>query len=219
VPRNAKLQLKQKKSDFLQFLIIKPWTRIWIQTWIRIRIDLKRWIRIRIETPVRIHLLGDFLKSISFSCVQEVLEKANQMFNLNPRLGESLLEISERIQQDNPDKQLSAQLSTSAVSTPTAVSTPAAAAPELPKALRGLNPKLLEKIRRVFVVVLRLSSGSPSNKPNMLIRTLNLNLCVTMVDFDNFFRLARIKPVCQSLDCIKPKQDLKSGSGFTMSIV
>jgi hypothetical protein len=123
-------------------------------------------------------------KSISFSCAQEVLEKANQMFNLNPRLGESLLEISERIQ---PDQQLSAQLSSSAVSTPPAVSTPAAAAPELPKALRGLNPKLLEKIRRVFVVVLRLSSGSSSNKPYILIRTLNLNVCVAMVDFDSFF--------------------------------
>ncbi len=113
-----------------------------------------------------------------------MLEKANQMFNLNPRLGESLLEISERIQ---PDQQLSAQLSSSAVSTPPAVSTPAAAAPELPKALRGLNPKLLEKIRRVFVVVLRLSSGSSSNKPYILIRTLNLNVCVAMVDFDSFF--------------------------------
>jgi hypothetical protein len=110
-----------------------------------------------------------------------VLEKANQMFNLNPRLGESLLEISERIQPDQ-------QLSTTAVSTPSAVSAPSAAAPELPKALRGLNPKLLEKIRRVFIVVLRLSSGSPSNKPNMLIRTVNLNVCVALVDFDSFFR-------------------------------
>jgi hypothetical protein len=144
------------------------------------------------------------VKSISFSRVQEVLEKANQMFNLNPRLGESLLEISERIQQD---QQLSAQLSTSAVSTPPAVSTPAAAAPELPKALRGLNPKLLEKIRRVFVVVIRLSYGSPSNKPNIVIRlrvrTLNSNVCVAMVDFGRFFRfLVRMKPVFESLDRI-----------------
>jgi hypothetical protein len=134
---------------------------------------------------VRIHLLGYlFPLYICFSRAQEVLEKANQMFNLNPRLGESLLEISERIQQDKPDQQLSSQLSTSAVFTPTAGSTPAAAAPELPKALRGLNPKLLEKIRQVFVVVLRFSSGSP----NMLFRTLNLNFCDVMIAFDSFFR-------------------------------
>ena len=65
---------------------------------------------------------------------QEVLEKANLMFNLNPRLGESLLEISEKIQDQ---QQLSA----------TAAAPPPTAAAELPKALRGLNPKLLEKIR------------------------------------------------------------------------
>jgi hypothetical protein len=122
------------------------------------------------------------------SRAQEVLEKANQMFNLNPRLGESLLQISERIHQDKPDQQLSAQLSTSAVSTPSAVSAPSPAAPELPKALRGLNPKLLEKIRRVFVVVLLHRSGSPSNKPNMLFRILKLNFCDAMVDFDSFLR-------------------------------
>jgi len=80
--------------------------------------------------------------------VQEVLEKANQMFNLNPRLGESLLQISERIQDQLPP----GQLSSSAASSPAAVAAPSAAAPELPKALRGLNPKLLEKIRQVFPV-------------------------------------------------------------------
>ena len=69
-----------------------------------------------------------------------MLEKANQMFNLNPRLGDSLREISEKIQDQ---QQLSEQLPPS-----TAAAQPAAAA-ELPKALRGLNPKLLEKIRQV----------------------------------------------------------------------
>ena len=65
-----------------------------------------------------------------------MLEKANQMFNLNPRLGDSLREISEKIQDQ---QQLSEQ-------PPSTAAQPAAA--ELPKALRGLNPKLLEKIRQ-----------------------------------------------------------------------
>jgi hypothetical protein len=70
-----------------------------------------------------------------------VLEKANQMFNLNPRLGESLREISDKIQ-DQEAQQLSQQQTGTAA----AVSSPSV---ELPKALRGLNPKLLEKIRQV----------------------------------------------------------------------
>jgi hypothetical protein len=76
--------------------------------------------------------------------VQEVLEKANQMFSLNPRLSESLKEISEKIQERSSEQQQADQLST----TPAAAAAAQPAAPELPKALRGLNPKLLEKIRQ-----------------------------------------------------------------------
>eukprot|EP00088_Acartia_fossae_P060360 TRINITY_DN7226_c0_g1_i4.p1 TRINITY_DN7226_c0_g1~~TRINITY_DN7226_c0_g1_i4.p1 ORF type:complete len:720 (+),score=223.47 TRINITY_DN7226_c0_g1_i4:51-2162(+) len=73
---------------------------------------------------------------------QQVLEKANQIFNLNPKLGESLASAAEKIQekeetnkQENPSDKPSS-------STPK----PEPAQPVL-KGLRGLNPKLLEKIR------------------------------------------------------------------------
>jgi len=66
---------------------------------------------------------------------QDVLSKANQIFNLNPKLGESLVEAANRIQQDADNK-------------PGTSSTPAPAQQEpVLKGLKGLNPKLLEKIR------------------------------------------------------------------------
>jgi len=67
---------------------------------------------------------------------QEVLSKANQIFNLNPKLGESLVEAASKIQQDADNK-------------PGTSSTPAPAPAQEPvlKGLKGLNPKLLEKIR------------------------------------------------------------------------
>ena len=67
---------------------------------------------------------------------QEVLSKANQIFNLNPKLGESLVEAASKIQQDADNK-------------PGTLSSPAPAPAQEPvlKGLKGLNPKLLEKIR------------------------------------------------------------------------
>jgi len=67
----------------------------------------------------------------------EVLEKANQIFNINPRLGDSLAETANKIQAE-ADKQNEEA---------TASEAPKVSEPEVPKALKGLNPKLLERIR------------------------------------------------------------------------
>ena len=68
---------------------------------------------------------------------QEVLSKANQIFNLNPKLGESLVEAASKIQQDADNKP----------GTSTTTTTSAPAQEPVLKGLKGLNPKLLEKIR------------------------------------------------------------------------
>merc|ERR1719447_435906 len=60
---------------------------------------------------------------------QQVLSKANQIFNLNPRLGESLVDAAAKLKE--------AQGKSAAKETPDPVL----------KGLEGLNPKLLEKIR------------------------------------------------------------------------
>ena len=64
----------------------------------------------------------------------EVLKKANQIFNINPRLGQSLVDAASKLRPAGEDDQRPEPAPTSI-------------APELPKALKGLNPKLLEKIR------------------------------------------------------------------------
>ena len=69
---------------------------------------------------------------------QEVLSKANQIFNLNPKLGESLVEAASKIQQDADNKPGTSTTTTT---------TPAPAQEPVLKGLKGLNPKLLEKIR------------------------------------------------------------------------
>ena len=77
---------------------------------------------------------------------QEVLEKANQIFNLNPKLGESLVEAASKINKDGvkPGEDATKKEEDKS-STPAQDSTPAK--PDVLKGLKGLNPKLLEKIR------------------------------------------------------------------------
>ena len=74
---------------------------------------------------------------------QTILDKANQIFNINPRLGASLTEAAEKVQQQ---QESDAGGKVTGEETPTPTSTTAPAQP-VSKALKGINPKLLEKIR------------------------------------------------------------------------
>jgi len=64
---------------------------------------------------------------------REVLDKAEELFNLNPKLSEALVTISEKVKEDSKEEPKCAS--------------PPKPEPVLPKGLKGLNSKLIEKIR------------------------------------------------------------------------
>jgi len=77
---------------------------------------------------------------------QQVLSKANQIFNLNPKLGESLVDAAAKIKDAEAKKAASDTPDSSSETKPPTTSAKPTPEPVL-KGLQGLNPKLLEKIR------------------------------------------------------------------------
>jgi len=78
---------------------------------------------------------------------QQVLSKANQIFNLNPRLGESLVDAAAKLK-DAQAKSAPSDTPTSSSESKPAIATSTKSTPDpVLKGLEGLNPKLLEKIR------------------------------------------------------------------------
>ena len=69
---------------------------------------------------------------------RQVLEKVNQIYSINPKLGESLQKAAAIIEKSSPGEG-------SASPPPPSPSKPAE--PPVHQSLKGLNPKLLEKIR------------------------------------------------------------------------
>jgi len=73
---------------------------------------------------------------------KQVLEKAEQLFNLNPRLSEALVKVADTVEQGEKGEKVGSNVGEKKEEPPKEVKED-----PVPKHLKGLNPKLIEKIR------------------------------------------------------------------------